>query len=113
MAKPLRITFLITDLYIGGSPRMLRDLAYGLAALNGGKDFQVTVISLKPLPAVLPSGPARLTAKILLIPATPSTPSRAMPGHFRPLDWSAPFEPQARMITFIPRLASAWLPIGR
>jgi glycosyltransferase involved in cell wall biosynthesis len=47
---PLRLTFLITDLHLGGSPLMLRDLATGLQASGGGGDFEVTVISLKPLP---------------------------------------------------------------
>ena len=50
---PTRITFLITDLLLGGSPLMLRDLASGLQASGSGgvgSDFDVSIISLKPLP---------------------------------------------------------------
>jgi glycosyltransferase involved in cell wall biosynthesis len=41
------IAFLITDLQLGGSPRLLRDLALGL---HRSTEFDPAVISLKPLP---------------------------------------------------------------
>jgi glycosyltransferase involved in cell wall biosynthesis len=40
-----RLTFLITDLHLGGTPLVLRDLALGLC------EFDISVISLKPFPA--------------------------------------------------------------
>jgi len=42
----MRVLFVITDLYLGGSPRMLRDLALGLKEHH----FSPMVVSLKPLP---------------------------------------------------------------
>jgi glycosyltransferase involved in cell wall biosynthesis len=50
MAAPIPITFVITDLHLGGSPRMLRDLVLGLKRFGGGDQFDPSVVSLKELP---------------------------------------------------------------
>jgi len=47
MPQKLPITFLITDLHLGGTPRLLRDLALGL---QNSTPYQPTIISLKPFP---------------------------------------------------------------
>ncbi|MGN6370219.1 MAG: glycosyltransferase [Phycisphaerae bacterium] len=46
MPAPISLTLLITDLHLGGTPLLLRDLALALHADN----LQLSVISLKPLP---------------------------------------------------------------
>ncbi|HUO09236.1 MAG TPA: glycosyltransferase [Phycisphaerae bacterium] len=52
MPTPLHLTLLITDLHLGGTPLLLRDLALTLTQDSPLKtqDFKVSVISLKPLP---------------------------------------------------------------
>src|SRR5690242_5591391 len=48
MDEAMRIAFVITDLHVGGSPRMLRDL---VAGLKKGGEFAPEVVSLMPLRA--------------------------------------------------------------
>ncbi len=43
----VRIVFVITDLHLGGSPLVVRDIGCGLV---GGRGFEVSVVSLKALP---------------------------------------------------------------
>lgn len=51
MQRPLNLTLLITDLHLGGTPLLLRDLALALTAslVPGPHCFNVSVISLKPI----------------------------------------------------------------
>lgn len=66
MPRPARILFVITDLDLGGSPKVLRDVALGLASERGGRvQFAPHVCALAPIGSAADTGPRGAIARDL------------------------------------------------